>query len=193
MAFVAVLIAPALVACGFGAQTDQIYQAAQGVDDRTTSVKILNAVVVAAQDGSGTFAGSFVNESDEVQTLDGVTGEGVTAAKTTDIEVTSQRLLNLGDPVEGPDGEAVPLLTLTGTPIEIGRFVRLTFTFSGAGNVVVNVPVVSAESELGTEFVNVPLPAGSAEPTAEPTEGESTEPSTGSEAPEGESTGTPAE
>ncbi|MCX6396609.1 MAG: hypothetical protein NTV23_08995 [Propionibacteriales bacterium] len=160
-AVVVALLAPALAACGFSAQTDKIYQAAQGVDDRTTSVKILNAVVVAEENGSGTFAGSFVNESGEAQTLTQVGAEGVTAAKAVAaITVAPRRLLNLGDAVKGPQGgpATVPLLVLTGTPIEIGRFVRLTFEFSGAGKVVLNVPVVSSSSEVGREFENVPLP-----------------------------------
>lgn len=173
-AFVAVLLAPALAACGFNAPTDQIYQAAQGVDDRTTSVKILNAVVVAAENGSGTFAGSLVNESGDAQTLEQVAADGVTAAKSIEsIEVLPGTLLNFGTPVEGPKGQALPLLMLNGTPIEIGRYVRLTFTFSGVGTVTLNVPVVSNDSALGHEFADVPLPPGSEksdEPTEEPTE-----------------------
>ena len=116
-AFVAVLLAPALAACGFSAQTDQIYQAAQGIDDRTTEVRILNALVVAGEDGSGTFAGSFVNESGETQTLEQVSAEGVTPTKNAEtIAVLPQKLLNLGLPVEGPKGKELPLLVLTGTP-----------------------------------------------------------------------------
>lgn len=181
-AFVAVLLAPALAACGFGAQTDQIYQAAQGVDNRATQVKILNASVVAGENGSGTFTGSFDNGSGETQTLEKVTAEGVTATKNAaSISVLPRQLLNLGKPVEGPHEEMLPLLVLTGDPIIIGKFVRLTFTFSGVGDVTVNVLVVSNSPEVGHEFSNVPVPSSAkpSTPAAEPTEGASTEPETG--------------
>ncbi|RZI88548.1 MAG: hypothetical protein EOO67_13015, partial [Microbacterium sp.] len=135
-AFVAALLAPALAACGFGAQTDQIYQAAQGTDNRDTAVKILNAVVVAGENGAGTFAGSLVNETDVAQNLTQISGDGVTAATSTDqLTVAPQSLLNLGEPFIGPKGGKLPQVVLTGTPIEIGRFVRLTLTFSGVGPV----------------------------------------------------------
>lgn len=172
-AFVAALLAPALAACGFGAQTDQIYQAAQGVDDRTTSVKILNALVVAAENGSGTFAGSFVNESDESQELSEITGEGVTAAISEEaVAVAPKTLLNLGEPVVGPRGGELPQVVLSGTAIEIGRYVRLTLTFSGVGAVTINVPVVSNDSDLGHEFLDVPVPPSTSAPEAsdEPSE-----------------------
>lgn len=172
LAFVAVLLAPALAACGFGAQTDQIYQAAQGVDARSGSIKVLNAAIVASQDGSGTFAGSIVNEAGTAQSLDQVTADGVTATTGADITIAPQTLLNLGTAIEGPKKQAAPLLVLSGSSIKIGRFVRLTFDFSEAGQIVLNVPVVSSDSTLGDEFTTVPLPPGSKaiEPADEPTD-----------------------
>ena len=155
MAFLAVLLAPALVACGFGAQTDQIYQAAQGVNDRSTNVWILNAAVVAGEDGSGTFAGSFDNQSTSEQSLTNVTGDNVTAGGK-GVKVGATDLVNLAEPVAGTDE---PQLTLTGSAIKVGGFVRLTFTFSGGAVAVVNVPVVSPDSEDGAEYKDVPLPA----------------------------------
>lgn len=176
-AFAAALLAPVLTACGFGAQTDQIYQAAQGTDDRTTSVKILNATIVAGTNGAGTFAGSFVNESGADETIVNVTADGVTAGSGQQgpITIPARSLLNAGKPVT-VGGKERPLLVLTGTPIEIGHFVRLTFEFSGAGKVVINVQVVGSVSEVGKEYDGVVLPPGS-----EPTTDEGSEPAAGEE------------
>lgn len=169
-AFVAVLLAPALAACGFGAQTDQIYQAAQGTDNRDTAVKVLNAGIVAAENGTGTFSASLVNDSGETQTLTQVSGDGVTAATSSDtLTIAPQQLLNLGEPFIGPQGGKLPQVVLTGTPIEIGRYVRLTLTFSGVGPVTVNVQVFSSDSALGREYADVPLPP-STEPAGEATD-----------------------
>lgn len=176
-AFVAVLLAPALAACGFGAQTDQIYQAAQGTDDRTTAVKVLNAGIVAAENGRGTFAASLVNESGQTETLTQVSGDGITAATSTDaLTIAPQTLLNLGEPFIGPKGGKLPQVVLTGTPIEIGRYVRLTLTFSGVGPVTINVQVFSNDAELGGEYAGVPVPPSTEAPSDDATD-EATEPS----------------
>ncbi len=79
VAIAALLLAPALTACGFNEQTDQVYQPAVGVNDRSASVYVLNAVVVSGVDGSGTFAGTLVNtDTTADDTLDSVSGSGIT-------------------------------------------------------------------------------------------------------------------
>ena len=62
LAIAALLLVPALASCGFNAQTDQVYQAAVGINDRSGEVDILNALIVSGEDGSGTFAGTLVNK-----------------------------------------------------------------------------------------------------------------------------------
>lgn len=61
----ALLLVPALAACGFGVQTNRQYQSGAGADSRDGVVQILNAAVVIPQAGStdGTFVGTFVNTS----------------------------------------------------------------------------------------------------------------------------------
>ncbi len=67
-----VLLVPGLSACTY--QTDQVYQAGVGVNDRDGTVDVLGAVVVASDDGRGTFVTSLVNNDlEEPQTLTGVT------------------------------------------------------------------------------------------------------------------------
>ena len=57
-----VLLVPLLGACGFGYQTDQVYQPSVGVNDRDGTVDVLGAVVVSSADGQGTFVASLVNK-----------------------------------------------------------------------------------------------------------------------------------
>ena len=58
-----VLTAPVLSSCGvgFGAQTDQVYNPAAGVDVHSGSVDVLNALIVSGTDGSGTVIATLVN------------------------------------------------------------------------------------------------------------------------------------
>ena len=135
---------PVLTACGFSAQTDQVYQAPVGVNDRSGDVDILNALVVSGQEGSGTFAGTLVNTTDEDDTLDSVTGSGITAARRT---------------VEVPADGAVPLadsgqVTLKGSGIKAGSFVEVTFGFSSGQTTTMKVPVVEATGD----YADVPQP-----------------------------------
>ncbi len=76
------LVAPGFTACsnGFHEQTDQVYTPAAGVDDRSGTVDVLNALIVSGTDGSGTVIASLVN-NDQVEddTLRGVAGAGSNA------------------------------------------------------------------------------------------------------------------
>jgi len=152
-AIAALLLAPALTACGFNEQTDQVYQAAVGVNDRSDDVYVLNALIVSGTDGSGTFAGTLVNtDTTADDKLDSVSGPGVTASQTT---------------VDVPAGDNVPLgdsgdVTLDGAGIVPGKFVQVTLGFSSGQTTTMKVPVVAAAGD----YADVPLP------TASPTESE---------------------
>lgn len=149
----AVLLAvPLLASCGFNEQTDQVYQAAAGVDDRSGAVKVLDAQVVSGEAGSGTVVASLVN-SDE-QTGDKLTQIGPGDPGSQDITVS------------GPSGTAVPaggavnlgdqgLWTVRGGAVKAGSLVKLTFTFQHAQTITVDVPVVSSSNPI---YSNIPLP-----------------------------------
>jgi len=161
-AFAALLLAPALAACGFGAQTDQVYQAATGIDDRSGEVYLLNALIVSGADGSGTFSATLSNRSGATE-LTGIEGDGVTASMEP-VPVAAGASVNLAE-----DG-AVSIL---GDEVEAGGFVSLTLEFTNGQSTEVTVPVVRHEDE----YADVPLPkrtkpAGEATdtPSAEPTE-----------------------
>lgn len=148
-AIAALLLAPALTACGFSAQTDQVYQPAVGVNDRSGSVDILNALIVSGTDGSGTFAGTLVNKNQtQDDVLDSVTGPGITASRAS---VT----IKAGGNARLADSGA---LTLQGSTIKPGTLVELTFTFGSGQSTTLKVPVVANTGD----YADVPLPSESA-------------------------------
>ena len=161
----ALLLAPALTACGFSAQTDQVYQAAVGVNDRSGSVDILNALIVSGAEGSGTFAGTLVNkDTTDDATLESVEGPGITASRTT-VDVPAGGNARLAD-----SGE----VTLEGSEIEPGSFVELTFTFSSGQRTTMKVPVVEATGDYSD--VPLPKPSSSTSPSATPSKSPSASP-----------------
>jgi hypothetical protein len=144
LAIAALLLAPVLTACGFNEQTDQVYQAAVGVNDRSGAVDILNALVVSGQDGSGTFAGTLVNTASEDDRLDSLTGTDVVAIRRT-VDVPAGGTALLADS---------GILTLTGDVIKPGSYVELTFAFNNGQSTTMKVPVVAATGD----YADVPLP-----------------------------------
>ena len=138
-ALAVVLLLPTLGACGFGYQTDQVYQPGVGVNDRSETVNVLGAVVVSTSEGRGTFVASIVNRDvEESDSLSGVTGEDVEAQVSAPVEIAPDSLVNLAD--TGAVG-------VTGEGITPGAFTRLTLTFESGQEVELNVPVVPYEDE----------------------------------------------
>jgi len=152
VAIVALLLAPVLAACGFNAQTDQVYQAGTGVNDRSGDVYVLNALIVSGEDGSGTFVAGLDNErQSKSDRLTGITGDGVSVKNADDIEVPPNALVNLAE-----DGK----VWVTGDGVVPGKFVTLTLTFASGQSTTVRVPV---ETHQG-DYADVPLPRS--KPTA---------------------------
>jgi hypothetical protein len=148
VAIAALLLAPALTACGFNEQTDQVYQPAVGVNDRADSVYVLNALIVSGEDGSGTFAGTLVNtDATDDDTLDSVSGTGITASQTS-VDVPAGGNARLAE-----SGK----VTLEGAGIVPGKFVEITLGFSSGQTTTMTVPVVEAAGD----YADVPLPTSS--------------------------------
>jgi copper(I)-binding protein len=152
-----VLLVPAAAACGFSEQTDQVYQPATGTNDRSGEVDVLNALVVAAGNQSGTFAGTFSNEnqSKAIQ-LVGVTGPQVKGSQAA-VSIPASGIANMA--LKGQ-------ITVSGPQVEAGKFVDLTFNFSNGQSTTMSVPVVGDTGD----YANVPLPGSSqsASPSASP-------------------------
>lgn len=163
VAIASLLMAPLLGACGFSAQTDQVYQAAVGPDNRDSSVDVLNAVIVSNGAGSGTFAGSLVNNTGDADSIENITADGgTTVVPGGAIVVPAYGLVNLS--LLGSNGK-IPLV-LEGAGVAAGKYVTLTFTFKKADPVTISAPVVDTTAE-GEDYHQVPLPGG-----AVPTEGQ---------------------
>lgn len=127
----ALLLVPALAACGFNEQTDAVYQASTGTNARNGDVWILNATIVSAKDGSGTFAGTLVNQTE----TDTVTLLSVTGASTMPrIVVKPNRHVNLAK------SGAVRIELGSIAP---GKFIELTFEFDNGETTKFKVPVVT--------------------------------------------------
>jgi hypothetical protein len=167
------LAAGTLAGCGTGtdAQTNEIYNPAVGVNARSADVNVLNLLVVADPDGSGTVSTALVNQSTEPDQLTAVTASNEGQELTVDAQ---------GLPL---DLEAGRLTTLeTASPVFVqdvapGYFLTLSLTFANSEPVQIDVPVV----ERTDMYASVPTAPGIAEgqettPTSEPTEATPTEP-----------------
>jgi hypothetical protein len=138
----ALVAAPVMSSCGvnFGAQTDQVYNPAVGVNDHSGSVDVLNALIVSGSPGSGTVVATLVNNSQlRSDSLKGVAGAGK------DTSLTVQ----VGGPTTIPAGGLLNLatdggVTARGRQIVPGRFLGITFSFDRGKAVTLQVPVVSA-------------------------------------------------
>jgi copper(I)-binding protein len=154
-ALAVVLMVPALGACGFGYQTDQVYQPGVGVNDRSAAVDVLGAVVVSGTDGSGTFVASLVNnDKDKAISLTSVTGaEGLEVQLVAPVEVEAGALVNLAE---------MGAIGVSGDSVVAGDFARITLTFDNGDEVEVNAPVVDRNGEFSG--VRPAVPSSSATP-----------------------------
>lgn len=145
-AFAALLLAPLLAACGFSAQTDQVYQPATGVSNRDGQVDVLNALIVSGGAGSGTLSTTLVNKDQTTgDQLTGVTGENANGSQANPIDVPAAGAVNLST-----DGA----VSITGTAVTAGSFVKLTLNFASGQSTTVTVPVVRNDGD----YADVPLP-----------------------------------
>ncbi len=150
----ALLVAAPLVAsCGFQEQTDLPYNAAVGVDNRSSQVDVLNALIVSGVDGSGTIVAGLVNNSYQQQDrLTGISGaqQGVTTqGPSGGTTIAPGGMVNLGK---------TGAWSVSGAPVKAGYFVKLTFSFQNADTVTMQVPVVVASDPM---YRDIPLPKGS--------------------------------
>lgn len=124
----------------FSAQTNQQYQPAIGANVRG-DVDVLNTLLVANPDGSATLSAGVVNQSDDDDSVTGVTaatlgGDTLTVTTpATDMPLPSQQIVPLGK--SGGTG----VYAVSGAPI--GKYVRLTLTFATAPPAVIEAPVVT--------------------------------------------------
>ena len=187
-----VLAMPALAACGFNEQTDQVYQPAAGKNLRSSDVDVLGALVVSANPGKGVFIASLVNKSTTTaDKLVGVAGDGIQVSGGTTSTIPAEGLVNLADPATG----GIPV---RGAQVRAGSYVTVKLTFQNADPVTAQVPVVAdtgayAGLDAPTSAPNSVASKGSAgafqkaSPKASPSASSSASPS-----PSGSSSGSPS-
>lgn len=133
-----IALAAPLSSCGFDYATERDYTPAGGANNRQGEVDILSAVVVSAEEGSGTFVASFSNNSvDAEQTFTGISGDDGVAIETSEFDpvaIAPGGLVNLADPAAD--------IVLTGD-FAAGDFVPLAFDFGNGERISFNVPVVA--------------------------------------------------
>jgi hypothetical protein len=131
-----------LSSCSYDNPTDMVYNPAIGVHDQSSTVDVLNALVVKGSDTStaGVLVTTLVNNDE--QNDDRLTGlevgpadQGVQATLPGSIEIAGGELVRLEE--EGVE--------VSGEGVEDGAFITLTYTFAGAEAVTVDVPVVTQD------------------------------------------------
>ncbi len=162
-ASVVALVAGLTTACGFQPQTNVVNNIAVGAEDRSGTVDVLNAVVIAGEADLGVFSASLVNPIGE----DPVTFGGL---------VPTGDLGELGRyaSTEVPAGELVDLSDSGGVPVEgdfrAGQYVTVTLDLADDGRVTLDVPVVTPCHQYSLlTLTTIDLP-GTADETVEPVE-----------------------
>jgi hypothetical protein len=137
-----VLLVPTMTACGIGfdQQTDKVYQAGTGSDNRSGQVYVLNAAIVSATDGTGTFAGTLVNTNqttaDALVSIAGGTGGPVALAPNASVNLAASGAVKIANPT-----------------IKAGGYLQITLQFQSGQTTTMNVPVVARVGD----YANVPV------------------------------------
>jgi hypothetical protein len=128
----------ALTSCGFNYATDREYTPGVGVNNHDTDVDVLGAVIVSAEEGSGTFVASFSNSNLEepatFEALEGVEEGAVTAKAFEPIEILPGSLVSLTDTDDR--------IEVTGE-FAAGDFVEVLVKFGDGSQAEMDIPVVT--------------------------------------------------
>jgi hypothetical protein len=161
------VFAPLIAACGAGfeAQTNQVYQPAEGVNDRSGEVFVINALLVTDGTGTGTVVASLINQGSEPDRLVAVVASATNGAPLDSSDLGEGLELLPQQPVQ----LAAEVISVTATTdaaesgseepagVEAGGFVTLQFQFERASVVELQVPVVAKESEHSDVYVDIPV------------------------------------
>lgn len=135
-----VLTVPVLSSCGFDYATDQVTNYSNTANERSGTVKVVGAVIVAERNGSGTFLATFSNsDTEEEATLESVQGD---QGSTLQADFSPYEIAPRGQVALSQEGG----IRVTGD-FEIGDFVPLTVGFGNGESVSLTVPVHPACDE----------------------------------------------
>lgn len=144
------LALPLLAGCaqGFGAQTNQLYQPGPGLENRSSDVYVINAVIVTNGTGNGTLVAALMNQvhpGDRLvsTTATTSTGKALTVTGGSGTLLPTLMSVQLNDLASGGFGG----IRLTGT-LTAGTIATMTFTFLHAAPVTMDVPVVTQSDQF---------------------------------------------
>jgi hypothetical protein len=147
IAVAALALAPLLSSCGFDQPTDRVYNPGVGVNDRSGSVNVLNALVVSGADGSGTLVATFTNDKlTEADTLTDVSGAGASVTLEAPVDIAPGGNVSLTNETE---------VSVEGERVLPGSFITLRFTFENAETVELEMPVVARRGP----YADIPVPS----------------------------------
>lgn len=153
----ALLLTAPLGACGFDVATDRMYTPAAGTNVRDYDVDVLNAVVVTAQEGSGTFVAALSNSREEPVTLLSIAGEGVEVEDFEPVEVAGNSgFANLEDENIYVTGE-----------VAAGLMLAMELEFDNGDVIAIDVPVVTNCDEFEDLDTSVEVQGKDVEETTE--------------------------
>ena len=151
------LVLPLVAGCGagFGAQSQQVYQPADGVTVRSSMVYVVNTLVVTDGNGNGTVVVALVNQSDEPDQLVSLTAEDTGGDPVEVSPIPPDFALAAGESVQTADEST---LRLSSPKVKPGGLVTLTFEFKQAAPVTIEVPVVPQSTDYADVEVGPPPP-----------------------------------
>jgi hypothetical protein len=170
------LAAPLLSSCGFNYATDRPNTVAAGANNRDGAVDVLGAVIVSAQDNSGTFIGALAN-NDQTHS---VSFESLTGAGSDDVQAQSfsPRKIAPGGALNLSQEGGVPV---TGT-FKAGDVVSVSVVMDTGEKINLDVPVVADAGYFGgydTSGSGSASPSGAASPSGEAKPSQGASPSGG--------------
>ncbi|WP_439689336.1 hypothetical protein ACRQ4C_15730 [Curtobacterium sp. SP.BCp] len=190
---VAATIALGATGCEFVSPvgTAEIQQVTDGVNAKTGSIDIRNALLISDDGESARFIGTFVNNSDsEDVTLSIEVGgdtETIDVPKNSRVDLAASGSAATPTPTKGTEsnGEGTQGSTpAPGTDVVFdqadakpGSLVKVYFSYSGAEGVSVNVPVLTTAQEEYATLAPTSAPSETSEPSDAATSGGTDEPS----------------
>lgn len=141
-AVVAAVASLVLSACGtgFGAQTNQQYQASIGANLRTGDLHLYNALFVDNGDGTATFSASALATDDlsiSVATVTPTSGSPITVTLAEPVELPADELVTFGSAGE---------IVVESADVTAGGYTEITLSGDG-GDATLEVPVVERISD----------------------------------------------
>jgi len=134
----ALLLAAPLASCGFDPATNRVNTITPGTSDRDGTVDVLNAVIVSAEEGSGVFITTLVNNDlTNEASLDSMAADDAEAVQVSEfpsVTVAANGLVNLA----ADDEEPIPVEG----ELAAGDVIPMTLQLSGGQVVRLDVPVV---------------------------------------------------